>query len=109
MPDIRLSPSAMRKLESIRRYFVEELGSLATSESTVERILKDITILENNPEVGPRLSSRTDSIPLRFKDTRFLVCHDYIAIYDSNPEGIEVLMIYHSRENVFSRFLIEID
>jgi plasmid stabilization system protein ParE len=77
--------------------------------STVAGIIDNLGILKNNPDAGPRLSSRIDHVPLRFARTRFLVCGNFVAIYDHDDHEVKILKIYHGREDVFNRFFNEID
>jgi plasmid stabilization system protein ParE len=109
MHELVFSPSALRKLDSTYDYIANVLNSPKAAKSTIARILGALEILKTNPQIGPRLSSRIDGTPDRFADTRFLVCGEHIAIYDCNDEQIQVLALYHGREDIFGRFFKEID
>jgi hypothetical protein len=54
------------------------------------------------PEIGPRLSSHYDAVPTRFKETRFLVCGKYIAIYDYETPLVKVIELYHGSQDYIS-------
>jgi plasmid stabilization system protein ParE len=68
----------------------------------VNAIRKHLQILINNPEIGPRLSSHYDAVPTRFKETRFLVCGKYIAIYDYEAPLVKVIELYHGSQDYIS-------
>jgi plasmid stabilization system protein ParE len=103
------SPAALRKLDDTFNYIADTLKSPRAAASTVAGILDYLDILKNNPDIGPRLSSRIDNVPARFAETRFLVCKNHIAIYDHREKVIHVLALYHKREDFFGRIFKEID
>jgi plasmid stabilization system protein ParE len=109
MAVIRFSPFAARKLDGAYEYIAQTLKSPAAASSTIAGILSRLDILKANPDIGPRLSSRIELVPARFCDTRYLVCNNHIAIYDHVGDTVQVLAIYHGREDYFGRLFTEID
>jgi plasmid stabilization system protein ParE len=110
MPEsIEYSLAAQRKLDETYSYISGKLDSPKTAASTVAKIIDRIAILKDNPDVGPRLSSRIDNVPKRFADTRFLVCGNFIAVYEHDEDTIQVLGIYHGLEDFFGRILSEVE
>ena len=109
MTELLFSPAVLRKLDSIHDYIYHTLQSPQAAATRIAQILKDLDILKANPDIGPRLSSRIVTIPERFSETRFLVCGNYIAVYEHKGSTVQILAIYHGHEDVFGRFLNEID
>ena len=109
MTRIFFSPAALRKLESIHDYITNTLHQPQAAQSVVAGILDRLDILKLNPDIGPKISSRIDNVPERFKNTRLLVCGKYIALYDHIGNAVQILIIYHGREDVYGRFFSEID
>ena len=109
MRKIEYSRGALRKLESIHQYISETLKSPNAAAKVVESIIRQVSFLKESPMIGPGLSSRIDSIPDRFSNTRFLVCDKHIVIYEIKKTKIQILAIYHTTEDVFGRVLHELD
>jgi plasmid stabilization system protein ParE len=109
MLEVRLSPAAVRKLSETHDYVAKTLQAPQAADNTKDQALTALNILQDNPDSGPRLSSRIDSVPERFAETRFLHCGKFIAIYEHDDETVDVLMLYHDREDAFGRFFSEVD
>jgi plasmid stabilization system protein ParE len=103
------SPAARAKLDDVFEYIADTLNAPQAAASTIAGIIDGLSILKNNPDAGPRLSSRIDKVPARFAETRFLVCGNSVAVYDHDDHEIKILRIYHGREDVFGRFFSEMD
>ena len=106
---IEYSRGAMRKLDSIHYYIEETLGSPAAARRVIGRIVAKISTLKENPTIGPKLSSRINTVPASFLETRFLICDKHIVIYNMEKERVLVMAIYHTTEDVFGRVLDELD
>lgn len=87
MAKIRLSPLALSDLKEIKAYITDELCNPQAADRIVTKIMKDYSLLEISPMLGPSLSSiiHIDT------DYRFLVSGKYIVFY--KPEG-EYISIY---------------
>ncbi|MCL2807239.1 MAG: type II toxin-antitoxin system RelE/ParE family toxin [Coriobacteriia bacterium] len=109
MARIVYSPAAQRKLDSVHDYISSTLHQPQAAQSVVAGILDRIGVLNLNPDIGPKLSSRINNIPKRFKDTRLLVCGEYVALCDHVDGVVKILIIYHCREDVYGRFFTEIE
>jgi len=109
MARIVFSPASICKLDSVFEYISTTLQQPQAAQSVISSILTRLDILKLNPDIGPRLSSRIDNIPERFKDTRLLVCGKYVAIYDHVDDIVRILIIYHGQEDVYGRFFKEIE
>lgn len=109
MTDLVFSPASLRKLDATYDYIANTLKAPEAAGLKVAEILESLNILKNNPDIGPRLSSRIRRVPPRFADTRFLVCGDYIAVYDHIVDTVRILAIYHGHEDTFGRFFKEIN
>ena len=108
MIELVFSPAALRKLDSIYNYLQAILDDPGMAAARITSLLDSLGTLKQNPEIGPRLSSRINEVPERFAETRFLVRQDYITIYDYLDETVQVLAIYHCREDAFGRFFSEV-
>jgi hypothetical protein len=65
--------------------------------STVAGILDRLDILKNNPDIGSPLASRIGSAPVRFKETRFLVCARHISTLPKRRAKSEIRLDIGSR------------
>jgi plasmid stabilization system protein ParE len=108
MPRLVFSPAFLSKLEAICGYIADTLMSPDSAAARAAQILDGLNILKANPDIGPRLSSRIEKVPSRFSETRFLICGDYIVIYDHADDTVKILALYHGNEDVFGRFFKEI-
>ena len=99
MANVEFSPAALRKLSGIREYITNELHSPAAAQNTVNGILDAIGRLERFPESAPLLSALYDKTPPAYARSRFLVCGNYVAIYDYNGQDVRVLQVYHGSED----------
>lgn len=106
---LRFSPAALRKLDDTFRYIADTLESPDAAADAVAGILDHLAILKDNPDIGPAISSRINNVPVRFSNTRFLVCENHIAVYSHDDDVVQVLAIYHVREDFFGRVFKEID
>ena len=109
MAELVFSPAILRKLDNVYDYITNTLKAPNAATLKIAQILKGLDILKANPDIGPLLSSRIDTVPPRFAETRFLVCGDYIVIYDHIGTTVQLLVMYHSKQDAFGRFFKEID
>jgi plasmid stabilization system protein ParE len=107
MARLEYTPAALEMIGAIHRYIAEELKNRQGVDNTVLFIRDSIEVLKLSPEGGVLLSSRFDGVPDRYKDARFLVCGNYIAIYRWIPEGrkVQVLRIYHGAQDYIRHLL----
>jgi plasmid stabilization system protein ParE len=103
------SPAVLRKLDSTYDYIAHTLKTPKAASSTIADILDYLDILKNNPDIGPRLSSRIDDVPARYSETRFLVSKSHIAVYEHDDKTVQILGLYHGREDFFGRIISELD
>lgn len=99
MARIELSPVVVRKLSDIGAYISGELASPIAAQNTVSKILDTLERLERFPDSGPMLSALYDKVPQRYANTRFIVCGNYIAVYDHDGDVVRVLQLYHGTED----------
>ncbi|MDR1708841.1 MAG: type II toxin-antitoxin system RelE/ParE family toxin [Candidatus Accumulibacter sp.] len=79
MPEVTLSPAALRKLDEAFDYIGTTPASPLAAQKTVDAVLDGLKVLERFPEIGPLVSSRLGNVPERFAKTRFIVCGSYNA------------------------------
>ena len=97
MAKIRLSPLALSDLKEIKEYITDELCNPPAANRIVTKIMKDYSLLEASPMLGPSLSSivRIDT------DYRFLVSGKYIIFYKTENEYVSIYRIlYGARDYI---------
>ena len=108
MPRLEYSPVALEKLGAVHRYISEDLQSPTGAARTVNAIREKIRILKEMPEIGPPLTSRSAEVPERFQNTRVLLCGHYLAVYQYDGKTVQILCIYHTKED-YVRHLFELN
>ena len=89
------SPEAIRDLDEIWAYLLDELQNSDAAVSTVDGIVERIDQLRGFPQMGPALSSITEME----SDYRFLVCGGYLAIYHVGDAAVFVDRILYARRD----------
>ena len=91
MAKIRLSPLALTDLKEIKEYIADELCNPTAANRIVSKIIKDYSLLETSPKMGPSLSSiiHIDT------DYRFLVSGKYIVFYKTEGEYVSIYRILY--------------
>jgi plasmid stabilization system protein ParE len=107
MAKVILTPAAIEKLSDIKKYISEELDSPIAADNTVGRIFDALERLERFPDSGALLSSVHKNVPQKFAETRFLVCGNYIALYNHEGESVKVLQVYHGSQD-YVRYLFDV-
>lgn len=97
MAKIRLSPLALSDLKEIKEYITDELCNPIAANRIVTKIIKDYSLLETSPKLGPSLSS----IVHIDTDYRFLVSGKYIIFYKEDDEYVSIYRIlYGARDYI---------
>lgn len=97
MAKIRLSPLALSDLKEIKEYITDELCNPIAANRIVTEIIKDYSLLETSPKLGPSLSS----IVHIDTDYRFLVSGKYIIFYKEDDEYVSIYRIlYGARDYI---------
>ena len=97
MAKIRLSPLALSDLKEIKEYITDELCNPIAANRIVTEIIKDYSLLETSPKLGPSLSS----IVHIDTDYRFLVSVKYIIFYKEDDEYVSIYRIlYGARDYI---------
>lgn len=99
MAKVELSPAAVQKLEDIRAHISIDLASPVAAQNTIDKIFEAMERLERFPDSAPLLSALYEKVPARYENARFLVCGNYIAIYNQVGDVVQVLQIYHGAED----------
>lgn len=91
MAKIRLSPLALSDLQEIKEYITDELCNPTAANRIITKIIKDSSLLETSPRLGPSLSSilHIDT------DYRFLVSGKYIIFYKTEGEYVSIYRILY--------------
>ena len=91
MAKIRLSPLALSDLQEIKEYITDELCNPTAANRIITKIIKDYSLPETSPRLGPSLSSilHIDT------DYRFLVSGKYIIFYKTEGEYVSIYRILY--------------
>ena len=91
MTKIRLSPLALSDLQEIKEYITDELCNPTAANRIITKIIKDYSLIETSPRLGPSLSSiiHIDT------DYRFLVSGKYIIFYKTEGEYVSIYRILY--------------
>mgnify|MGYP003297762926 CR=1 FL=1 len=95
MSNIVLSFEAKNDLKEIKKYISNELDNDIAANNTISKITKGIRRLEQQPLMGPPLSSVIEF------DTnyRFLVCGNYMVFYRFDDNMVFVSRIIYGRRD----------
>ena len=88
----RLAPQAQTELSNIWTYIVREGGSVAAADAVIDAITERFYLLSQFPRIG---RARED---LRSGLRSFAVGR-YVIIYLVDDEGVEILHVFHSRQD----------
>lgn len=91
MAKIRLSPLAVSDLQEIKEYITDELCNPTAANRIITKIIKDYSLLETSPLLGPSLSTviHIDT------DYRFWVSGKYIIFYKTEGEYVSIYRILY--------------
>lgn len=95
MAKIVFPKKAIDDLEGIKTYITEELLNEVAANKTVTKIMEQVRMLQDFPEIGAPLSSIVD-IETNY---RYLVCGRYIAFYRYEEDTVFIDRILYSRRN----------
>lgn len=95
MGKIVFSKKAINDLKGIKTYITDELLNEAAANKTVTKIMEQVRMLADFPEIGAPLSSIVDMET----NYRYLVCGHYIAFYRYEEDIIFIDRILYSRRN----------
>ena len=95
MAKLRLSPTALEDLERIKGYISKELSNPVSAENVVRRIIRDYKRLEDNPFLGPSLSTK---VPFE-TDFRYLVSGRYIIVYKATVQVVSIYNIFYGGQD----------
>ncbi len=100
MTQIVFSPEAITDLEQTKKYITEELQESQAAINTLNKIMKNIRILQKFPQSGPSLTAIVDFDT----DYRYLVCNNYTAFYRYENNTVYIVRVLYGRRN-FMRIL----
>lgn len=99
MAKVELSPAVIIKLEAIGEYISFELASPKAAQNTIDMILLSFERLKRFSDSSPLISALYDKVPEHCSNTRFLVCGNYVALYDHDGDTVRILQVYHGSED----------
>jgi plasmid stabilization system protein ParE len=89
-----LAPAAQEDLVAIRDYHLEEAGHRIARQMLVE-FVEAFRTIARNPGIGHRREDLAESRPVLFWPMR-----DYLIVYRSGTNPVEIVMIVHGRRDV---------
>lgn len=89
------TPKAREDLRDIKHYITDTLQNKIAAENISKMILKDCSLLKDNPLLGVDLSGKID----KQTDLRFLIIKNYIAFYKVENDVIKIIRIRNTRTN----------
>ena len=95
MPEIRVSPAVLNDLKEIKSYIKNDLANPIAANNVVKRIIKDYSLLETTPLMGPSLSTKIHIET----DFRFLVSGNYLIFYKVNENYVSIYRILYGRRD----------
>lgn len=93
MPKIRVTPAALNDLKEIKSYIENDLANPIAANNVVKRIIKDYSLLETSPHMGPVLSAKIHIET----DFRFIVSGNYIVFYKVDETYVSTFRIFLNR------------
>ena len=101
---VRYSPEAVNDLDEIWAYIADELQNVDGAVNTVDGIMDAVDKLNDFPEMGPLLSSITNTESV----FRFLVCGSYNAFYHLDGNVVSVDRVLYGKRD-YMQVLFEIE
>lgn len=95
MVKVVFSKKAIEDLQGIKTYITDELLNKVAAIKTVTKIMKNVRMLSDFPEIGAPLSSIVE-IETNY---RYLVCGKYIVFYRYEKDIAFIDRIIYSRRN----------
>ena len=95
MPKIRVTPAALNDLKEIKSYIENDLANPIAANNVVKRIIKDYSLLETSPHMGPVLSAKIHIET----DFRFIVSGNYIIFYKVDETYVSIYRILYGRRD----------
>ena len=95
MPKIRVTPAALNDLKEIKSYIENDLANPIAANNAVKRIIKDYSLLETSPYMGPVLSVKIHIET----DFRFIVSGNYIVFYKVDETYVSIYRILYGRRD----------
>ncbi|MGN0529302.1 MAG: type II toxin-antitoxin system RelE/ParE family toxin [Eubacterium sp.] len=88
------TPAAINDINSTSDYLKNELKNPQAAQKFKEHILHTISLLKDNPEIGPLLSSKYDTVENNY---RYIIVNEQIVFYEINDSIIEIIRVLDGR------------
>lgn len=92
-------PAAVEDLRTTADYLEHTLGSPQAARRFLERALRSISLLRENPRMVPLLSDKVEIDG----DMRYLVVSKHLVFYELTADTIEIVRILDGRTDYLSR------
>ena len=93
--EVIYSQDALSDVEEIKAYITDVLSNPVSAQRTVERIVREADRLAENPEIGPKVSSRF----VINTEYRFFVVGKYLIIYLIGDESVRIIRVLDGRQD----------
>ena len=102
---LRYTPAAREDLVEIRDYIAKALKNPAAAANIVVGIVRQCSILKDQPLCGAKLSAKTG----RETELRYLICGKHIAFYRVQESYVSIIRILDGRTNYLLTLFSEQD
>jgi len=103
--EIVYTPRAINKIEDTYGYIADHLDNVPAAKKFVSTIREGVARLRTFPEMGQLLSSIFNKVPQDLLASRFIVCGNYVVIYEFTDALVKVLEVYHTLEDIQGQLL----
>ena len=98
---IMYTPASIEDIKSSANYIKDKLKNPTAALTFKTRIVKAVSLLKDSPNMGVKLSEKTDAVK---KDYRFIIVNNYLIFYRIEGDVIVVVRILDGRTD-YLRFL----
>ncbi|MCL2438671.1 MAG: type II toxin-antitoxin system RelE/ParE family toxin [Coriobacteriia bacterium] len=103
--EIVYAPRAINKIEDTYGYIADHLDNVPAAKKLVSTIREDVARLRTFPEMGQLLSSVLSRVPQDLLASRFIICGNYVVVYEFTDTLVKILEVYHTLEDIQGQLL----
>ncbi len=95
-------PAAIDDINNTADYLENELKNPQAAQRLKERILHTISLLKENPEIGPLLSSKYYTVDNNY---RYIIVNKQIVFYEIADDIIEIVRVLDGRTDYLAHLI----